>query len=285
MDTIVSDNGLATFDADRLGILNGLDRKRQRLLLREREEVRGIWDTETSPFTRYRVELRCVGALMGGIPKNPAVMEGWLRTKSGFVMDEEETALALKEILARQGVPFPELATIEELVAASKEAGAETKGNGFYSDRHGLVLESRCVKAMLKENANIAFAGEKWGARTKVNAKGAEVEAYRGKGARSLLAESVFVDVRDDAIPLGVGEPDFSHLQVGHVVGSQGPRATLTYYDAVWQPTLAFTVLSFNDVVKPDQWKVLLLLGQENGLGALRSQGFGRFKVTGFDRL
>lgn len=233
--------------------------------------VIGIWDDDEEAaglFTRYRVTATFTGRVMGGVPQKPDVIEGWLRTKMG-VTDEEELAMILRRTLAELGKEPPAGATLGDLFAASEEIAAERNGNTFRRDGNGLYLAGYQFKAMLKENTNILYAGSRWGV-TK-------------KGPKSFLAERVFVE--EDRIYLGRTEPDGTHLQLGQVSGPQGPRSTLTYYDYCTQPEIAFTVKSLNDCIEPQQWKAILTLAQDNGIGAIRSMGYGRFRVTGFDKL
>ncbi len=283
--TITSSNGTGErTDGDLLRVMEEAERSRYQVVEREREPVRGIFDGDDDLFTRYRVEIRCTGMLMGGIPKKPDVVAAWLRTKA-MISDDVELALAVRETLRQQGLDVPEAATLAEMVAASKHLAAEQHGNGFKRDAAGLFVEGRQIKAMLKECTNIVYVGQRLGKQTGRNAKGDEVTTYGGKSAKAYLAERVFVDDDDDRIHLGIDEPDGTHLQIGQVSGPQGPRSTLTYYDYAWQPSLAFTVLSLEDCIKAEQWRAILKQAQENGLGSLRSQGHGRFKVVAFDRL
>lgn len=253
---------------DELAAIAEFDARRARLMEPEPEEVRSIFDGMTSPFARYRVEIRFRAKLMGGVPKAPDVIEGWLRSKAG-VTDEAEighmTALTLAQ---RLGVD-PGSADIEDMIAASREVAASKSTNGFKADGDGLYVEGRQVKALLKEVTNIVYAGEKWGPTR--------------KGARNFVAERVFVV--EDRIHLGRTQPDGIEQVIGHVSGPQGARSTLTYHEYVFQPTCSFTLMSHRDCIKPDQWVDLLILAQEEGLGALRSQGHGRFSVQAFDKL
>jgi hypothetical protein len=86
-------------------------------------------------------------------------------------------------------------------------------------------------------------------------------------------------------VPLGRTEPDYVHLQIGQVSGPQGKRSTLTEYEAVSQPTLTFTLFSTEDCVSQEQWKHILVHLQQDGIGAVRSQSFGKFAVVGWEKL
>lgn len=232
------------------------------------DEVQGIWDDdEAALFTKYRVTLRFVGRLMGGVPQKPEAIEGWIRKR--IQGGDAEVFQLMRETLDDLAVDTDGMETIDQLYAAAKRFAAEQHGNTFRRDANGIFLAAYQIKAAIKENVNILYAGDRWG-KTK-------------KGPKSFVAERVFVD--EERIYLNRTEPDGMHLQVGHVVGPRGPRSTLTYYDYCEQPEVTFTVSSLRDEVTGQQWKEIFLAMQRNGIGALRSMGYGQFKVTDFTRL
>jgi hypothetical protein len=180
------------------------------------------------------------------------------------------------------------------MIEASEKVATEKQSNGFKRGNGGLYIESRQVKAMLKESTNILFAGERWGA--------------TGKGPKSFMAERVFVNPA--IVCLDRAEPDGIELVIGHVSGPKGPQSTITYVEYAIEPTLEFEVwVTKNQVTvkgskakpgeeeSPDkatagqesltakQWALIWTHAQENGLGALRSQGYGRFDVLAWDLL
>jgi hypothetical protein len=159
--------------------------------------------------------------------------------------------------------------SFEQLEELSKGLAAEKQTNGFKRGAEGLYLETRAVKAGLKEWTNILYAGQRVGP-TK-------------KGPKSYTAERVFPV--GDEIPLGRQEPDGVHLFIGHTSGPSGPKSNLTLYEYVQQPSIAFELLVAEDSIPHDWWPRIWPIGEENGLGALRSQGFGRFSVTHWERL
>jgi hypothetical protein len=156
-----------------------------------------------------------------------------------------------------------------------------------------------------KENINIRFAGEKWGTTR--------------KGPKNFAAERAFVDplldpnLIDEAVYLELtvldpisGQrvpkyPDFLFLFneyglpftepsevetfIGHVTGPQGPRSNLTLVQVVRNASLHFTVKSMDDSIDSDQWLLILLSMQENGVGAMRSQGYGRLDFLRWERI
>lgn len=227
----------------------------------------GIFDARTTLFSRYEVRIVFRDKVIGGIPKDPKLIEGWLRAKAG-IADHEEVRQAMLRTLAELGALVNEEMTFDDLVKASETVASSKQTTGFKAGAEGLYVESRQVKAMLKESTNVLFGGERWGA-TK-------------KGPRSFLAERVFAE--PDKLWLGVREPTGIELMIGHLMGATGPRSTLGYHEYVQQPELSFQVLVVRDCVTADQWSDIWVHAQENGFGALRSQGFGRFYLAQWDR-
>ena len=109
------------------------------------------------------------------------------------------------------------------------------------------------------------------------------------KGPKNALSEWVFVE--GQRVHLGRTEPDGTWTQHGVVSGPSGSRSTLTQYDYCEQPAISFVIKSLidpqtgNERIERQQWKQLLAYLQYSGLGALRSQSHGQFKVTAFELL
>lgn len=232
-------------------------------------ELRGVFDDEASElFTQYRLELTFRARVMGGTPKDAKIIQAWLRSKAG-VEQEEELRIATMRTLAELGYELRPDATFEEMEAASEELAAIKNTNGFKRNEDGLYIEGRTIKAAMKESTNILYASDRWG-KTK-------------KGPKAFFSEHVFVD--PDEISLGVSEPSGIDLFIGHTKGPQGPQSNLTYYEYVDRPKVTFILSVLEDAVTREQWANIWRHAEENGLAALRSQGNGRFKVTGFERL
>ena len=221
----------------------------------------GIFETNGT-FKAYNATLELRGKILGGTPKDPKIIEGWLRSKAG-IDDEEEIRQAMLRTLVDLGLDPDPKAPYEQLKEASERLSTVKQTSGFKQDDGGLYIESRTVKAMLKESVNILFAGDKWG-KTK-------------KGPRNFFAERVFVN--PDHIYLGVTEPTGVDLSIVHVNGPQGPKSSLAYHEYVERPTIEFEVKVLKDEIEPEHWPQIWVHAEENGLGASRSQGFGRFDI------
>ena len=101
------------------------------------------------------------------------------------------------------------------------------------------------------------------------------------KAPKSYLAERVFV--HEDHVSLGRDEPDAIELFIGHPEGPKGKQSTLTYHECCYQPTITFHLMVAEDSIPKNRWPAVWNHAEENGLGALRSQGFGRFDVMQFE--
>ncbi len=219
-----------------------------------------------SVFDRYRKDsyphqfsgTLHVGVICGGTPTDPKVAEGWLRTKLGIDKDDQIRQM-VAETMVERGVTVDEAT---ELVNAQKNL------NGFRRDESGLYIEGRQLKAALKEAASIAVAAGKltqrgWG---KTN-----------KGLLGYLAEHVFVV--EDRLHLGVADATGIAQRFVHTFRGTG----IQYEEYVEDAKVDFTVIADHDF-SDKEWAQIWLCGEQNGIGASRSQGYGRYEVTRWER-
>lgn len=227
-------------------------------------------------FDTVHVTLRFADRLVGGNPKDPKLVQGWLRKNMGL-NDEAELWSRTRQHLTEMGVEVAADATYEDFVKASESIAEEIKTQGFKRDQDGNpFIEGRQVKAGIKESVNILFAGQKWGPTR--------------KGPKGFTAERVFV--RPDLIPIGRAEDVKIDLAIGHTTGPRGPQSTIGYYEYVERAEVTFDLLQLraqNDAAQEPalnetQWGQVWTHLELNGLGAMRSQGFGQFEVTQFSR-
>lgn len=208
------------------------------------------------PF-RFAGEL-LVGCIAGGTPTDPKVAEGWLRTKLGIDKDElirEQIA----QVMVERGVTADEATAI---VDTNKHL------NGFKRDEQGLYIEGRQLKAALKEAASVAVAAGK------LNGRG---WGKTNKGLLSYLAEHVFVV--EERLHLGVTEPTGVAQRFVHTFRGSG----IQYEEYVEDAKLSFTVIADHDFTDKE-WATIWLTGEQQGVGASRSQGYGRYEVTRWER-
>ena len=121
----------------------------------------GIFDG-SGVFTTYHARLGFRDKIMGGVPKNAKVIEAWIRSKTG-VTNEAEIMHMMMRTLYELGLDVEADATPEQIIEASKQVAGGKSAVGFKRDDKGLYIESRQIKALIKECVNILYAGtEGW---------------------------------------------------------------------------------------------------------------------------
>lgn len=215
-------------------------------------------DQRKNVYVSYAAEL-LVSHLVGGCPSDPRVAEGWLKKNLGADNEDLIREMVAKTMVER-GVEFDD---------AFDEVAKGTKLNGFKRDpEHGLYIEGRHAKAMLKEAANVSWPKRSWGPSR--------------KGTRSYWAELVQVD--DDRIYLGVDKPTAIQQRFVSTFRGQGIQYEEYVVDAVVALTVSVDVNASKEI-SVDDWTELWIRAESLGIGATRSQGFGKFVVTRWEQL
>jgi hypothetical protein len=227
-----------------------------------------------SSVVRYRVTLRVLDKLVGGVPSSESVIKGWLKTR--MELDgrdlQELTEKTLKE-------RFPDRQpTADELAGVLLESEAAPSINGFkrIPDTGELAYEGRCMKAALKEFMNSAYPGTEWPGKTNVS------KGFR-KGLMSTAAERVFVE--ETYIGLGVKEPSGVEERIKHVMTPQGPRSSINRVEYIDQPLIVFTLKVHDDFLPTEAWARIWERGEDIGIGADRGRSDGKFELLGWERI
>jgi hypothetical protein len=203
--------------------------------------------------------------LHGGKPKNEDLLGKHIRRKTGHddVITEGQIADATKKL------PF--LEGLEEI----EKQEIENSSNGFLKDEKGLYINAYQLKAMFRQSASM-------------------LGIYKTKrGSKQICAEGAETKGLDDEmkIYLGKAEPDGIDEGIVHAMTPKGPISGIKRVDYVLKPVLSFEIwvlqthgaesrhIGEEDVVK------ILTFAQENGLGADRSQGSGKFDVVEFQKV
>lgn len=219
----------------------------------------------TGPFNAFESEAwphqfratMTIGVICGGVPSDANKADGWIRSKVAASDDVLRDLVA--QTMVERGI------TVEE---ATEEVAKNRHLNGFKRGPDGvLYIEGRQVKAAIKEAANSAVAAglltsRGWGT--------------TNKGLTGFIAEHVMVV--EDRIPLGVTEPTNVIQKFVHTFRGSG----IQYEEVVEGATIEFTVRA-NWKFSERDWAMIWLTGQEQGLGASRSQGYGRYQITGWE--
>lgn len=238
-------------------------------LLAERRGEKSVFEHMRSRVwpNRYRVTLR-LHNIVGGVPTDKKVAEGWIRTKLAEDRDDIIRDMVAKSLVERGIAQLDENGQVDEgLIEQAIEEATELKHlNGFkrVADSGELYIEGRQVKAMIRESANIKWPKERWGPSR--------------KGTRSYFAEHVFVE--EDAIPLGVKEPSYVNQRFVHTWRGNGIQLEEIVEDAA----IVFHLVTDHDFSQ-EEWGTLFLTAEYEGLGAARSQSFGRFDTVGFEKV
>lgn len=223
----------------------------------------GVFDSfreESYPY-KFNVQLR-LATIAGGTPSDKRVAEGWIKTKLGLDKDEEIQRL-VAETMVERGISQDE---------AAEEVSRNKNLNGFKRDDLGLYIEGRQIKSMLKEDISIAAAVEKlpirgWG--------------KTSKWVYGFFAEHVFVP--ETTVHLLHPDTEDHITEASEVIqrfvktklGATG----IQYEEVVYDCVINFRVVTDYDF-KAEDWAMIWTTGEMNGLGASRSQGYGRYEVT-----
>lgn len=209
--------------------------------------------TNTAWPHRYAATIT-VHNLAGGVPSDPNVAKGWLGTK---LADKDDLIRDLvAQTMVERGITADEAA---EQVDKLKHL------NGFKRNEHGLYIEGRQLKAAIKEAAGVARAAEKlkmkWGA--------------TNKGVLGFVAEHIMVV--EDTLQLDVTEP--SRILQSFPKNPRTGQTGIQYTEIIDKTSFDFTIIADHKFTD-QEWAMLWLTGEQQGIGASRSQGFGRYEVT-----
>jgi len=203
-----------------------------------------------------------IGVICGGTPTDPKVAEGWLKTKLGVDKDDQIRTM-VAEVMVERGVGAEEATAV---VNENKHL------NGFKRDQHGLYIEGRQLKSAIKEAVNVAYSVGKL-----LNSKGKNSWGLTSKGIHSFAAEHIIVP--EDRLHLGVTEATGINQRFVHTFRGNG----IQYEEYVEDAKVDFSVHSDYDFPEKT-WAQIWLCGEQQGIGASRSQGYGRYEVTRWER-
>lgn len=207
-------------------------------------------------YRKYDMKIRFRGKVLGGLPKNPEMIEGWIRSliKKGRIASDEADNLR-KEM--------------KETVEETKEKS----WTGFKQDNLGCpYMEERHVKGLLKESGKVMSIK---GAYRQGIDRGIFVKQFEPKPVEN------FYFTRDGEI---VSEPDGYIEEAKRVQGMRGPRSIITRRDYIERAEVEFQIWNIGKVTDKDL-KAMLEHGQEIGFLADRGLGFGKFDILQFKKI
>lgn len=206
-------------------------------------------------WKKYEVELRFTTPFASSTPKNPKDVEAMLLARAPsdsqlkHRMEKGEKVTSLLE-LAEQ---------VKEEVEASEEV--ERGYATFKRDEDGLYYEARCIRAHIKDCANI-------------------LQGMLGiKALKAKVANRVYVEPAK--IYLDKKEPDGSETRIIHAMTMKGPRSSLKTIDYVDKPVLKFQLKVLSDgVIDRKILESIFEYGAEHGMGQERSQDWGKYELV-----
>lgn len=214
-------------------------------------------------YQKYAVELQFREKVYGGLPKHPDLLDEHGRRLAGA---DDEFLAKLKE----------EVAADEELTEVQLKELAEKSWTGFKSDAKGLYMSDYQIKAMLKM-ANDTL----------------KLKGYTAS-KKQTMQHGLFVKpaklhfIPSDTAVGRVTKPDGFDERAGTVrdVRTGQSRSIIRRADYVERATLLFEVWVVDNKAWPEaELRSAFELGQEIGLGSMRSYETGKFDLLKFEKI
>jgi hypothetical protein len=199
-------------------------------------------------FQKFSVHIQFRDLILGGRPMTQDLLESWLKER---------------EIKIDSGQDL-RCVTRSELTAIKSSDIKTSSWNTFEVDKDGLFIEERNVKAMLREA----------GMMTKVGRRSGFADIVRN----GIFTKPENVHLKRDGSVLK--RPDGHIDRIALIKRRCKIRAALKRLDFVKQPQLDFELWVAAVTLSDEEVQSLFLLGQEVGLGACRTQGFGKFDAN-----
>jgi len=201
---------------------------------------------------KYSVIVQVKDRIVGGIPKSPDMIEGWVLGKGVDELKREEIS---KNVLANLDVSD----AVDEAIAKQWTTFLGNEKDGYY-------IEPRQVISMFKDGIRVKELNKVVPALTSKFSHGVRVKP-----------EKIYLGKKID----GWAEKPLS------VMTAKGPRTALKRFDYILAPKLAFEIwiaCNMKDATGKDRTdeiiRLLLDWGQDEGIGASRSQGEGLYEIV-----
>jgi hypothetical protein len=266
-----------------------------------------------NPFEKYKAQAwpywysgeMIVSRICGGVPAQENTAEAWIRAKLKDTRSQEEVKTLVAEtkrqiretnkqagrdggeteqestLIAAEAAALAEISEEDLTELAVQKAARDLAGLNMFKRLDGqLHIEGRQLKAALREAVSVAANAGKI---TTKNWGNPDNAAYK-KQLKGWFPEHVFVPdttlfmYRPDGTPVTKEDgilQKFVHTHRGDAIG---------YEEYVDNALIRFTVKTDVDLTE-EQWAMIWLTGQDQGLGASRSQGFGVYEMTGWKNI
>jgi hypothetical protein len=202
----------------------------------------------SEPFRKFSVHIQFRDVILGGRPMAQDLLERWLK--------EREV-----KISSGQDLQCVRRSDLKAIKSTDIKASA---WNTFESDKEGLFIEERNVKGMLRDAGLMSKVG-------------------KHSGFPDIVRNGIFT--KPEKIHLKrngstLKKPDGYIDRVAHPKVRCRTRGVLKRLDFVRQPTIDFELWVASVTLSDEEVRSLFLQGQEVGLGASRTQGFGKFDAN-----
>lgn len=258
-----------------------------------------------SQYVQYMVEARITNKIIGGTSRRLETTFAMIdsRVKTGKITEEEAEEIKAEVVKRYEEMRKKhkahdntngEVPTDDPEALSAAASALESNWNSFWFDEYGLYLETRTIKAAIRSSLSaLNVFTENVRLRKRVGHNdGTYVE---GVGPH---IDRIYLQRHGEYIT----EADDYEDRVVLLRTKQGPMSALKRVDVVWGDDMnpparegksapyecvlrwRYKVLKSCSLTEEDIIKGLALL-QDRGLGAMTSQGFGRFKLSAFERL
>lgn len=222
----------------------------------------------TGIYATYLVAIKFNEYCMGGYPVRADLVRAWIKAKTGF--DDSITDQQVAEATS----------VLPEAEAKEKLDGCWTT---FPKDEVGIFLEDRQLKAGYRTAMSLLGYNVKHMGAKQITQHGTIFRGLHHPTKRSRIHFE-----RDGVV---LTKPDETIERPIHVQTAMGSRDALKRVDCVYQAELQFELQIFRTGAKEkrhvplEEVKRAFAVMQNDGLGADRSQEFGKFTVTMFEEV
>ena len=213
----------------------------------------------------YEVEIEFVKPVVGGIPKSKDVLAAWVESRA---RKKGKTPEEIQKLIEKI---HGEVYISEDELEGEIDKITEKVWLTFKADREGLYLEDRNIKAMLREAATTMdlFRGSGSTRRKQRFQHGLTIRPYRIRFYRDGKVIKDPEDTQDRPVIIEYWGQTMAALRREDLVL---PGARMKFYICVYA--------GGDQPIKKEHIEDMMDLAQEMGLGAARSQGFGKFRVV-----
>ena len=221
-------------------------------------------------WKEYKVGLQINGEFGGQIP----------RSKTEIINMIQANAPKTKPEGAIQSLDELSQEVISQIDIQDEESDDYIPGWSTFkrNAKNEIMYEGRCVRGHLKDCA------------LQVADFFPAIKQFRAKVVNALYVKESMFNVYDSSRN-PIVEVDGVEQRFIHVMTARGERNAIKFLDYVVDPYIEFTLMLKNVNARPlhtitlEHIETMLSYGSTHGLGAERSQGWGRYSVTGITEI